>query len=53
MKRLALAVALLVAMTGCVTTPAPVTIRNDPRTGTEHSPYRSVPVVIQCDDCRY
>lgn len=46
---------LMAAMfsSGCATHDHAVTIFNDWRTGTEFSPYRSIPAAIQCDDCRY
>ena len=36
---------------GCATQ-AQVSMRNDWRTGTDQSPYRSVSPAIVCDDCR-
>jgi hypothetical protein len=48
------AAAALVVTAGCATkAPPELTMRDDPRAGTEDSPYRSMPVAIQCDDCRY
>lgn len=31
----------------------PLTIKNDWRTGTDQTPYRSLAPAIVCDDCRY
>lgn len=52
MIRLFVALAiLLVGVPACSTqTPKP-SMGNDWRTGTDHTPYRSVPAVIQCDGC--
>lgn len=46
----ALVAALLLA--GCAT-PAPPARKTDPDEGTNFSPYRSIPPVLLCDDCRY
>lgn len=45
-------IAALSAMGGCATRPEP-SMRNDWRTGTDYTPYRTIPAAIQCDDCRY
>ena len=52
MIRLILTFAMLLASaSGCAThTPKP-SMANDWRTGTDHTPYRSVPAAIQCDGC--
>ncbi|WP_022978935.1 hypothetical protein [Ideonella sp. B508-1] len=44
--------AALGALGGCATKQE-LTMRNDPRVGTDFSPYRTIPAAIQCDDCRY
>ena len=56
MRRILLALAALAVafMTiGCATGSGKTSKRTDGRTGTDASPYRSVPTVILCDDCRY
>lgn len=50
---LAVAVAAVALLAGCAMKPAEPSMRTDWRTGTDHSPYRSIPAAIQCDDCRY
>lgn len=52
MKRLVLACLVVAALAGCAAQPAPLTMHNDWRTGTDYSPYRSIPTVLHCDDCR-
>jgi len=45
---------VLVCVSGCATkVPEPTPLRSDWRTGTDFSPYRTIPTAIQCDDCRY
>lgn len=55
MKRFLLAWALMTLLAGCATQTVPqkITMENDWRTGTDQTPYRSIPTVLLCDDCRY
>ncbi|HHV7523723.1 TPA: hypothetical protein ACUNF5_005248 [Burkholderia orbicola] len=50
MKRLILAVLAVVTIAGCVD-PKPITMRNDWRSGTSQSPYRTVPSALICTSC--
>lgn len=55
-KRLILAAMAVVmggVLGGCASRQAEDPMRSDWRTGTDYSPYRSIPAVVQCDDCRY
>lgn len=47
-------VVALCAVAGCATKPEP-SLGNDwhAGAGTDHTPYRTIPAAIQCDDCRY
>ncbi len=55
MKRILLSLAAVISafLCGCAARPQDATAQNDWRAGTDYSPYRSIPVVLQCDDCRY
>ena len=46
------AFAALVALSGCASPPGNSMVE-DQRTGTDYSPYRSIPSVLLCDDCQY
>ncbi len=48
----ALTAAVLCTLGGCATKSEPAA-RYDWRTGTDATPYRTIPALIQCDDCRY
>jgi hypothetical protein len=49
-----LMVAVTVALaSGCAGPAKTAGWRADSRAGTDLSPYRTMPVVIQCSDCRY
>lgn len=40
----------LASLAGC-SAPNATGLRADPRAGSDVSPYRTIPVAIQCDDC--
>lgn len=53
MKPLLFVALAAAVLAGCANqAPAPVSLHNDWRTGTDYSPYRSIPTVLHCDDCR-
>lgn len=45
------AVLAALALGSCAIQEQTVTMRNDLRTGTDESPYRSIAPVVVCDDC--
>ncbi len=49
-KILILAVATILG--GCVAQQQPINMRNDGRTGSDQTPYRSIPAVLICDGCK-
>lgn len=53
MKPLALSLLAAIVLSGCATEPTSLSIYNDPRVGTDQTPYRSIAPVLLCDDCRY
>lgn len=51
MKTSVIILAMTFVLAGC-SAPKATGLRADPRAGTDTSPYRTIPVSIQCDDCR-
>ena len=50
MKKLLLILIITATLGGCAS-PQPLGMRNDWRTGTDQTPYRSIPTALICDDC--
>lgn len=50
MKKLALSLVAAIMLAGCATQQQ-LNMKNDWRTGTDQSPYRSIAPAIICDDC--
>ncbi|WP_156443848.1 hypothetical protein [Burkholderia savannae] len=50
MKRLILVVLAVVTIAGCAES-KPITMHNDWRSGTNQSPYRTVPTALICTSC--
>lgn len=50
MKKLFLILAVFAALGGCASQ-QPLSMNNDWRTGTDQSPYRSIPTALLCDGC--
>jgi len=53
MKRFILASVVIACLGGCAAASRPISMENDWRTGTDHTPYRSIAPAIQCDSCKY
>jgi hypothetical protein len=53
MKRLVFVSVVIACLGGCAVASKPIAIESDWRTGTDHTPYRSIAPAIQCDGCRY
>jgi uncharacterized lipoprotein YajG len=54
MKPLLLIALAAAILGGCAKQPTvQTTMYNDWRTGTDYTPYRSIPSVLYCDDCRF
>lgn len=54
MKRIFLGLGLVAILAGCAGAPQQSSsMASDWRTGTDYTPYRTIPVVLQCVDCRY
>jgi len=51
MKKLLFMILAAVALNGCASQ-APSGMKSDWRTGTDQSPYRSIPTAIVCDACK-
>lgn len=51
MKTFLTILSMAFVLAGC-SAPQATGLRADPRTGTDASPYRTIPAAIQCDDCR-
>ena len=53
MKGIAALVLVAALVSGCASysTPIAAAAAADARTGTEHTPYRSMPTALQCGDC--
>lgn len=50
MKKLLLILIATAALGGCASQ-QPLSMKNDWRTGTDQTPYRSISTVLICDDC--
>jgi hypothetical protein len=51
MKKLLLTILAVATLGGCASQ-QPLNMSNDWRTGTDQTPYRSIPTALICDDCK-